>query len=83
MCATIAEEEQLIFSIANGCGKYTKCNDFTVTARAVKGQAVAEGTTWIQAFTNRFYSTYGGAKLLRYTDKSFTTKSKNSIGAKI
>jgi DNA gyrase subunit A len=83
MCATIAEEEQLIFSIANGCGKYTKCNDFTVTARAVKGQAVAEGTTWIQAFTNRFYSTYGGAKLLRYTDKSFTIKSKNSIGAKI
>lgn len=83
MCATIAEEEQLIFSIANGCGKYTKCGDFTVTARAVKGQTVAEGTTWIQAFTNRFYSVYGGAKLLRYTDKSFTTKNKNSIGAKI
>ena len=83
MCATIAEKDQLIFSIANGCGKYTKCSDFTTTARAVKGQMVAEGTTWIQAFKNRFYSTYGGAKLVRYTDKSFTIKSKITIGAKI
>lgn len=83
MCATIAEEKQLIFSIASGCGKYTPCSDFITTGRATKGQTVAEGTTWIQAFTNKFYSTYGGARLVRYNEKSFTTKSKNAIGAKI
>ena len=81
--ATIAEEEQLIFVVSDNCGKYTKCNDFNVTARAGKGQSVADNTTMLQSFKDSFYFISNGIKLQKYNGSSFTVKSKTASGAKI
>ena len=83
VAATVAEENDLIFSIANNCGKYTQVKDFNITAKAVKGQLVAEGTTFICTVNGKFYSTYGGDKIIAYDKNSFSVKGKNTIGAKI
>ena len=80
--ATIASDEQLIFSVAAGKAKFTPCSDYTENARGGTGQTITENTSLIAAITDTFYTIEKGVKITRHTNKSFAVKGKTALGAK-
>ena len=80
--ATIASDEQLIFSVAVGKAKFTLCSDYTENARGGTGQTITENTSLIAAITDTFYTIEKGVKISRHTNKSFAVKGKTALGAK-
>lgn len=80
--ATIAADEQLVFTVANGKAKFTPCSDFTENARGGTGQTITENTTLIAAIDKQFYTIEKGVKITCHTNQSFAIKGKTSLGAK-
>ena len=82
VASTVANDSQLVFSCADGKGKFTECSDFNVTAKGGKGQVVAEGTTYIGAAESTWVIEKG-VKLTKYSKSNLAIKGKTAAGAKI
>ena len=82
VASTVANDNQLVFSCADGKGKFTECSDFNVTAKGGKGQVVAEGTTYIGAAESAWVIEKG-VKLTKYSKSNLAIKGKTAAGAKI
>ena len=81
--STVANSDQLIFTLADGKAKFTQCCDFNITAKGGKGQIVADNTTLLTAFNDALWVAEKGVKFIRYGEGSFYIKSKTASGAKI
>lgn len=79
--ATIASESDLIMTIADGKGKYTKCSDFNITGKGSKGQKITDNTTTIAKVTNDVYIVESQTKISKYEGSA--PKGKTAVGAKI
>ena len=81
--STVGAPNELIFTCADGKGKFTECSDFNITAKGGKGQTICENTSLIAAVNDAFWIIEKGVKLTKCTTSSFMTKSKTASGAKI
>ena len=81
--AAIGNNDSLLFSVADGKGKFTKGIDYIVTSRGAKGQIITPNTTNFTGVTSDIAVIEKDSKVAFYTTKSFATKSKTASGAKI
>ena len=81
--STVANNEALVFSCADGKGKFTECNDFNLTAKGGKGQTICDNTSLIAKIDKEFWIVEKGVKIYKCTNSTFGIKGKTASGAKI
>ena len=81
--ATIAGEDDLIFTFSDGKSKFTKNTDFNLTSKGGKGQVITENTNLISRIKEDFYIVEKNNKITLYNNSSLSIKGKTAIGAKI
>ena len=81
--ATIAGEDDLIFTFSDGKSKFTKNADFNLTSKGGKGQVITENTNLISRIKEDFYIVEKNNKITLYNNNSLSIKGKTAIGAKI
>lgn len=83
ICATVAAEEDKLFTIADGKAKFTLGSEYNITGKGSKGQTIGDHTTVIARVNKPFYVVENGGKLIYCTLTSFATKGKTALGAKL
>ena len=81
--AAVGNNDSLLFSVADGKGKFTKGSDYIVTARGAKGQSITPNTNALTIVTTNLAIIEKSSKITFYTNRSFATKSKTAGGAKV